>query len=345
MDLADCRELIRHGSRTFFAASLLLPRRVRDPAYALYAFCRLADDAVDLDDARDDAVARLRRRLDLAYRGRPLAIPADRAFADMVRHFGIPRAVPEALIEGLEWDADGRCYDTLSELRAYAARVASTVGTMMTLIMGERRPEVLARACDLGVAMQLTNICRDVGEDARNGRIYLPRDWMVEAGLDPEEFLADPVYSPALGTVVARLLAAADALYDRALPGIVALPADCRPAIGTARTLYREIGREVERAGHDSVSRRAWVSGKRKLALLGRTALSIWFADRRCPSFCLDEVRFLVDAVAATPAPTIDPREAVPRWSLDDRVGYVIELFDRLERRSELARLGSRSVG
>ena len=190
--MAACRALLKGGSRTFHAASKVLPRRVSDPAIALYAFCRLADDAVDLGDNRAAAVERLRERLDRAYRGQPMDQAADRAFADVVARFSIPRELPEALLEGLAWDAEGRRYETLPELYAYAARVAGTVGAMMTLVMGQRAPEIVARACDLGVAMQLTNIARDVGEDARAGRLYLPRSWLRDAGIDPDAWLAKP---------------------------------------------------------------------------------------------------------------------------------------------------------
>ena len=89
-----------------------------------------------------------------------------------------------------------RRYETLQDLDAYAARVAGSVGAMMTLVMGQRAPEIVARACDLGVAMQLTNIARDVGEDARAGRLYLPLQWLREAGIDPDAWLAKPVFTP-----------------------------------------------------------------------------------------------------------------------------------------------------
>jgi phytoene synthase len=117
-DLAVCRRLLCGGSRSFFAASLVLPRSVCDPATALYAFCRLADDAIDLDNAGggQQAVAQLRERLQRAYQGRPLPIAADRAFAADVQHFAIPRALPEALIEGFAWDAAGRRYADIGEL-------------------------------------------------------------------------------------------------------------------------------------------------------------------------------------------------------------------------------------
>ena len=134
-----------------------------------------------------------------------MQIPADRALADVVQQFAIPRTLLDALIEGFAWDAEGRRYEDISSVYAYSARVAATVGAMMTLLMGVRDPDLLARACDLGVAMQLSNIARDVGEDAANGRLYLPREWLREEGLDPDAWLAKPVWSPALGRVVSRL--------------------------------------------------------------------------------------------------------------------------------------------
>jgi 15-cis-phytoene synthase len=102
----------------------------------------------------------------------------------------LPRELPAALLEGFAWDAAGRYYETIDELHDYCARVAGSVGAMMALIMGVKNKQVLARACELGNAMQLTNIARDVGEDARNGRLYLPRSWMREAGIDPQAWLA-----------------------------------------------------------------------------------------------------------------------------------------------------------
>ncbi|MEM9725893.1 MAG: phytoene/squalene synthase family protein, partial [Pseudomonadota bacterium] len=252
-DLATCRAAIRTGSHSFHAASRLLPRRVRDPALALYAFCRLADDAVDLTDRKIDAVMRLNERLDAVYRGAPADAAADRAFAAAVEASDLPRALPEALLEGFVWDAEGRRYADLSELRAYAARVAAAVGAMMCVLMGVRDRDALARACDLGLAMQLTNIARDVGEDAAAGRLYLPLDALGQVGLDPEAFLAAPAPSPELATVVAGLLAEAQRLYRRAETGVDALPRDCRPGILAARHIYGAIGARIAANGYDSV--------------------------------------------------------------------------------------------
>jgi phytoene synthase len=346
-DLAACRALLRGGSRSFHAASLLLPRRVRAPASAIYAFCRLADDAVDLDagsgGGRLEAVARLRERLGRAYEGRPLSIPADRAFAAVVARHGVPRALPEALLEGLAWDADGgRRYKDLPALEAYAARVAGSVGCMIAVLMGARDRNALARACDLGVAMQLTNIARDVGEDARAGRLYLPLRWLREAGVDPEGWLALPVFDPALAGVVRRLLLAADRLYRRAEAGIAALPADCRPGIRAAALLYAGIGREVERRGFDSVNGRARVVPSRKAALLLRAALArrgdagATVAERDAPP--LAATRFLVEAAMAAPSrPVPAMGAATSGWGIEERVVWVIDLFARLERRDREA--------
>jgi phytoene synthase len=335
-DLAACRALLRGGSRTFHAASFLLPRRVREPACALYAFCRLADDAVDLDAGATAALGALRERLDRVYAGRPHALAADRAFAEAVRRFRIPRALPEALLEGFEWDASGRRYPDLDALYAYAARVAGSVGAMMALLMGVRAPALLARACDLGVAMQLTNIARDVGEDARAGRLYLPLDWLREAGIDAQAWLASPCYTPALGGVAERLLAAADGLYRRASAGIGGLPLACRPGVHAARLVYAEIGHELRRRALDSVSQRVVVSPGRKALLLVRAAACSALPAASSGAPPLAQTRFLVEAAIGS-LPASATRAALPAAgvarAVDARFAWLCDLFERLERR------------
>ncbi|MBE7245973.1 MAG: phytoene/squalene synthase family protein [Actinomycetospora chiangmaiensis] len=344
-DRAACRIAIRAGSKSFHAAGLLLPRAVREPAHGLYAFCRVADDLVDgTDDAAGRAVAvvRLRERIRRAYAGNPADAAADRSFAEIVAAYGIPEALPLALVEGLEWDAHGRFYRDIGELHAYAARVAGSVGAMMTLVMGVREPDALARACDLGAAMQLTNIARDVGEDARMGRLYLPLDWLAEAGIDGQAFLADPRPSPALAGVIARLLAEADTLYRRAEAGIAALPPRCRPAIRAASRIYQGIGREVARNGYDSVTRRARVGGWAKLdhalgALFARPAMDKIGAPP------LAQTAFLVAAVAALPVP-VTTRGLPSWWDLRGRVLHVLDLIERLREREAFAQAAQSEI-
>lgn len=340
-DLAACRELLRGGSRSFFAASLLLPPSVRAPAAALYAFCRIADDAVDLGSGGPHTLARLHERLDRAYAGRPFPDPVDRALADVVAAFGIPRTLLDALLEGFAWDAAGRAYEDLGELCAYGARVAGTVGVMMTLLMEVRRPEVAARACEMGMAMQLTNIARDVGEDARAGRLYLPRGWLRDAGIDPDAWLAAPVFSAALATVVQRVLQAAEVLYERGRGGIAALPPSCRPGVHAAGLLYAEIGNVLARGGLDSVTRRTIVPLSRKAVLLARAATTRPLPALAAPP--VPEARFLIEAVAAAsalkPYSVGSMAEDAPWWDLEGRLRWVIDLFERLERR-QVGRFG-----
>ena len=194
-----------------------------------------------------DAVLRLRDRRDLVYAGTPQNAAPDRAFTAGVQQVDMPRALPDALLEGHAWDAEGRTYDTLSGVKDYSARVASAVGAMMCVLMRVRDYDALARACDLGVAMQLTNIARDVGEDAREGRLYLPLEWLDEMGINSEAFLANPQMTPELEVLEKRLLKEADRLYQRSEAGDGALPVDCRPGIFAARFIYAGIGGEVRR--------------------------------------------------------------------------------------------------
>ncbi|MBF9032574.1 squalene/phytoene synthase family protein [Rhodobacterales bacterium HKCCE3408] len=328
-DLAHCRAAIQEGSYSFHAASRLLPASVRDPALALYAFCRLADDAVDLSGQKPAAVLALRDRLELAYQGRPRNAPADRAFASIVEDFDMPRALPEALLEGLAWDGMGRRYATMSDLRAYSARVASAVGAMMCVLMRVRDRNALARACDLGVAMQLTNIARDVGEDARAGRLYLPTDWLTEAGTTPEDFLADPRMTPLVAKLNRRLLVEADRLYVRSEAGIAALPLASRPGIFAARHIYAGIGGALKRKNYDSIAHRARTNTGQKLGWLMLSVaragiVSVLPRSSVIYARPLEETAFLVDAAAR-------PATDTGGWS-DRVVGVLVELEKRDRR-------------
>jgi phytoene synthase len=243
----------------------------------------------------------------------------------------MPRALPDALLEGLAWDATGRRYRTLSELFDYSARVAAAVGAMMCVLMGVRDANALARACDLGVAMQLTNIARDVGEDARARRIYLPLDWLETAGLHPETIFADPLPDPRIRDMVRRLLLQADRLYFRAEAGIAALPLDARPGIYAARHVYAGIGGAIARNGFDTVSYRARTYKAQKIGWLG-LSLARAAATTVMPGSAvlfappLDETRFLVEAAA---------RQAPETQGRTDRL---LGLFADLEARDRAMR-------
>lgn len=327
-DIASCRNLLRGGSRSFFAASLLLPKRVRAPATALYAFCRVADDAVDLGADPIGALAALTARLDAVYAGTPHDNPVDRAFAATVHEFAIPKAIPAALIEGLAWDSQGRRYENFDALQNYAARVAGSVGVMMALVMGVRAPHALARAGDLGVAMQLTNIARDIGEDARAGRLFLPLDWLAQAGVDGPAFLQNPQFTPAIRLLVERLLGQASLLYQRAAAGIGQLPLDCRVGIAAAGKIYAAIGHQLAALGYNSVDHRARVPGLAKLKLAGAAAITALAPMAVADAPALAANLFLINAV---PASSAIP-DAAPASFLT-----LLNLFERLEREQRRA--------
>lgn len=300
------RRIIAEGSHSFYAASRLLPRPVREAAFALYGFCRACDDAIDETKGGAERITGLYRRLERAYAGTPDNTVVDRAFADAVERYAIPKALPAGLIEGLDWDDQGRTYDSIKDLHGYAARVAGTVGAMMALVMGARSQTALARATDLGAAMQLTNIARDVGEDALRGRLYLPLDWLAEEGVSPDALLSSPEASPGLRRVVARLLGEADRLYVRGLTGVSYLPAGCRSAIRAAGLIYAEIGTSIARAEHDTVRARARVTGPRKLALVAKAVAQQKLTapePSMAPSLAANQ--FLLDAVSAAPPPRV----------------------------------------
>lgn len=323
-DRAACADIIRVGSKSFYAASRLLPSQVRFDAMSLYAFCRVSDDLVDDPRATMAAAQNLRGRINRAYEGRPDDHSADRLFADVVRRHAIPAAVPLSMVEGFEWDLSGRKYQTIGDVIDYGARVAGTVGVMMSLLMDRRSQRTLARACDLGVAMQLINIARDVGEDARNGRCYLPEDWLAEEGLSSQALIADPVFTPALGRVVEKLLDTADMINERALTGIGDLPKACRTGVRAAALVYSAIGKQVRKSDYNSVDQRAFTTRMQKLGLVIQ-AYSGAIQQHSCDdSPALDEVSYLVEAAMDLGE---DPRS---------RTEWMLDLVGRLKQQEKL---------
>ncbi len=315
-DRKACHDAIRDGSKSFYAASMLLPAKQRFAARALYAFCRNSDDLVDDSTDNQQAAMRLRDRLDAVYLGRPdvleKALPCDRAFAAIVRAYDIPKEIPLALIEGFEWDIAGREYATLDDLLEYAARVASSVGIMMTMLMLRRDFHVLSRAAELGLAMQLTNIARDIGEDARNGRVYLPTQWLEEAGLDRAAFIKSPAHDSRTQLLVKRLLAEADKYYEQAVTGVQGLPSNCRHSILSAAEIYRSIGAAIARNDHNAIDYRAHTSGIQKIGLSLSALLSMPFQKTIIRAKPHPSIAFLVDLATKDREPESD--KAVDRF-------------------------------
>jgi phytoene synthase len=209
--------LTRKSRSNFFYAFLCLPRRQREAIYAVYAFCRIVDDAVDLGQDREAQrreLARWRGELARVYGGAP-EHPAAQRLQQAIRTFPIPRSVLEEIIAGVEMDLDHARYETFEELYPYCYRVASAVGLACIEIFGYRDPRARDYAVDLGVALQLTNILRDVQADARAGRVYLPQEELRRFGVTAED-LAAGRYTPGFVELMAGQATRAHQYYERA---------------------------------------------------------------------------------------------------------------------------------
>lgn len=273
---------IEVGSKSFAAAARLFDPPTRRSVLMLYAWCRHCDDVVDGQElgfnvqaapAHDAAaaLAQLQDQTRRAYAGEPMQDPAFAAFQEVaLRHRIDPRFALDHLA-GFAMDVDGARYETIEDTLRYCYHVAGVVGLMMASIMGAHDPRVLDRACDLGIAFQLTNIARDIVEDAGIGRCYLPAQWLREAGIPPQE-VADPRHRARLAEVAARLVDYAEPYYDSARAGIAALPLRSAWAIASARNVYRQIGIVVKRRGTHAWDARAGTGKAMKLWLLAKGA-------------------------------------------------------------------------
>jgi 15-cis-phytoene synthase len=281
-------QILAHHSKSFAFAGRLLPAWCRDDAAALYAWCRRCDDAVDGPRdtaARAAAVEQLRAELARIYGDGIESDPVLAGFQDVVRRQAIPRRYADDLVDGMAMDVGAVRYRTFDELLLYCYRAAGTVGLMMAQIMGVRDPSALRRAADLGIAMQLTNICRDVAEDAARDRVYLPADVIAADVLEACHRSGDS--DGEVARAVAELLRRADDFYASADAGLPALPVRCAIGIRAARLIYAEIGRVLARRHFDVRAGRAVVSRGRKTWLALRALFgTLWtrgagFARRR----------------------------------------------------------------
>lgn len=287
-----CADTLARHSKSFALAGKLLPPAQRRDAAVLYTFCRLADDAIDLvePEAQPAALAELRRSLDAVYRNEPQSDVRWRAFQELVRRRGIPREYPEELLEGMAMDTAGVHYQTLEDLLLYCHRVAGVVGLMMCHVLGLHDARALRNAAHLGIGMQLTNICRDVAEDWRLGRLYLPLDLLRDSLTGPRQGALPPASRDAIERVTRELLAEAERFYASGDAGMHALPARAAFSVRAARFIYAAIGRRIRRPGYDAYTMRAVVPTSQKLFLLLRAALG---SLRELPSRWLSRGRAL----------------------------------------------------
>ncbi|MFG6665936.1 15-cis-phytoene synthase CrtB [Halomonas sp. HNIBRBA4712] len=268
------------GSKSFASASKLFDPETRRAALMLYAWCRHCDDVIDdqtlgfynasaeSEQATQHArLNELKAQTARAYAGEPMTEPAFAAFQEVALTHAIPPAQAFDHLEGYAMDVRDERYETFDDTLRYCYHVAGVVGLMMARVMGVRDEATLDRACDLGLGFQLTNIARDIVEDAEAGRCYVPSEWLREEGLTFDDIL-DPGQREALARVAARLTRAAEPYYASARIGISRLPLRSAWAIATALGVYRRIGVKVGRAGATAWDARLGTGRGEKLALL-----------------------------------------------------------------------------
>ncbi|MDR5886498.1 15-cis-phytoene synthase CrtB [Vreelandella janggokensis] len=272
-------QTIAVGSKSFATAAKLFDPATRRSALMLYAWCRHCDDVIDdqqlgfraqetTGESSETRLNELRHLTRRAYAGEPMQSPAFAAFQEVALDHGIPERYPLAHLDGFAMDVAQRRYVTLDDTLDYCYHVAGVVGIMMAWIMGAKDEATLDRACDLGMAFQLTNIARDIIEDAQIDRCYLPAQWLEEAGIPRQEMTA-PRHREALAGLARQLIDLAEPYYDAARGGLTALPPRCAWAIGTAHGVYREIGVKVKTHGALAWDARISTSKADKARLLG----------------------------------------------------------------------------
>jgi len=286
--VAQSHLAIKQGSKSFTAAGYLLGPAMRDAAFMLYRWCRHCDDEIDLKSSSptNEQLARLEQlklQTQAAFDGQSIEHPVFQALALVVNRYKIPRHYAMELLEGMAMDIRCMRYESVQELELYCYRVAGTVGLMMSHIMGLSTERALEHACSMGSAMQLTNIARDIFEDARMGRVYLPLAWLREENLDQDKILSQE-NRPKLVRIVRRLLGHAQAHYCHGDVGVRYLSFRAACAIQAARYIYSEIGNEVVRRGEEAWTTRVWTSKARKVVLLAKAILRTWLT---LPSRCI----------------------------------------------------------
>lgn len=292
------RLIIKSGSKSFATAAKLFNEETRDNAYMLYAWCRHCDDVIDNQELgfnsqpQDAEVTRrvldqLKEKTQAAIDNKPSDDPIFEGLRYVLKANEIPGRYPLELLEGFAMDAAEHRYKSFDETLQYCYYVAGVVGLMMAYVMGARDEAALQRATDLGIAFQLTNISRDVREDALIGRVYLPEDWLAAAGIPPQE-LSNPEYSAALMKVVERLLNEADRYYASADQGLRALGFRSAWAVASARGVYKAIGDKVRERGVSALTERVVVRKRRKLLGIAEGMIDAlkasWFDNKTQPA-------------------------------------------------------------
>ena len=282
---AHCRQITREFAKTFYLATRFLPYHKQRSIFAIYALCRFLDNIVDeTEDLESDK--RLKRaevqtvlsdwkdQLQMTYEGKATGHPILLALADVLRQHNIPISLPFQLIDGVEMDLTKSRYETFDELYDYSYKVASVVGLMVSEVFGYEDDSALTHAVDLGIAMQLTNIIRDVGEDLRRGRIYLPAEDLKRFGVSEQDLLNYRL-SKEFKALMKFQVARARMYYQRADTGISLLSEDSRVPVRLARYNYARILDQIETNGYQVFEHRAHLTFTQKMAILPK----LWWSQ------------------------------------------------------------------
>lgn len=277
---AYCTAYTRKSGSNFYYSFLFLPKAKREAMYTVYAFCKAVDSAVDEPPAGSNPKEELKRwrsELDAVYRGTP-TYPITVSLVHHVKTLSIPKAYFEELIKGVEMDLFNNRYVTFDELSLYCYRVASVVGLICLHIFGVTSPRAQDYAVDLGMAFQMTNILRDLGTDAAQGRIYLPLDDLRACNY-PEKAMLQQTYSPEFKTLMQQETARAHHYYEKAHAALLALPRRERQALTVAeimRGIYSRILKKIEQSDYQVFVPRISLSTTHRLAI----ALGIWLRSQ-----------------------------------------------------------------
>lgn len=284
-----CRQMSRHHAKTFYLASMFLPERQRRPIFAIYALLRTVDDIVDLaEDQLSNALItseEIRQMLEewkamlrACYAGDPGDDPIMIAWHDTLNHYTIPIELPFELIDGVEMDISFKPFETFDDLYVYCYKVASVVGLMTSEIFGYSDKRALGHAVELGIAMQLTNILRDIGEDVDRGRIYLPMEDLRRFGYTAEEFMQKTMNSKFIELMKFQV-DRARSYYLSAEQGIPMLKRESRFAVNLSSLNYGNILTAIEKNGYDVFSKRAYRSFFQKIS----TIPAVWLKTVTSP--------------------------------------------------------------
>jgi phytoene synthase len=271
------RSLTAFHAKSFYLSAVFLPREKRWATYALYGFCRYVDNLIDSPRTRSKAeiiqeLDYIAKEIKIAYRTGESEHPVLGPFVDVARHYSIPEDLPLELIEGVRMDTHKQRYENFEELYLFAYRVAGVVGLMMTPLLGYRDATALLHAEKLGIAMQLTNILRDIQEDKNMDRIYLPLDEINRFQVNLQDFFNEK-FSPEIKELVKFQVERAHQYYDQSDAGIKLLDRGSQFAIYSASKIYRGILKKIESRNYNPFLGRVFVSQRKKVFIISKEIL------------------------------------------------------------------------